>query len=102
MNQVISTSGKAATSSDDVRAVELEVLGKKGSLTDLKAGLGKLATIEEKKAAGQALNEATAEVSAALGERLAEFRRAERAVQLEVERLDLATPYAALGRPQPL
>ena len=78
-----------ATTSDAVRAVEQEVLGKKGTLTDLKSGLGKLATIEEKKAAGQALNEATAEVSAELAARLAEFRRAERAVQLEVERLDL-------------
>jgi phenylalanyl-tRNA synthetase alpha chain len=88
----------AATSSEEVRAVELEVLGKKGALTDLKAGLGKLATIEEKKAAGQALNEATAEVSAALAVRLAEFRRAERAVQLEVERLDLTEVLRKPGR----
>ena len=54
----------AATSSDDVRAVELEVLGKKGALTDLKAGLGKLATIEEKKEAGRALNDAASFASA--------------------------------------
>ncbi|MDO8391996.1 MAG: phenylalanine--tRNA ligase subunit alpha [Actinomycetota bacterium] len=88
----------AATSSDDVRAVELEVLGKKGSLTDLKAGLGKLATIEEKKQAGRALNEATTEVSAALAARLGEFRRSERAVQLEVERLDLTEVTRKPGR----
>ena len=79
----------AATGSDDVRALELEVLGKKGSLTDLKAGLGRLATTEEKKDAGRALNEATTAVSGALAARLGEFRRAERAVQLEIERLDL-------------
>jgi len=88
----------AATSSDDVRAVELEVLGKKGSLTDLKAGLGKLATIDEKKDAGRALNEATAEVAAALATRLAQFRSAERAVQLEVERLDLTEVMRKPGR----
>jgi phenylalanyl-tRNA synthetase alpha chain len=88
----------AATTSDAVRAVEQEVLGKKGTLTDLKSGLGKLATIEEKKAAGQALNEATAEVSAALATRLGEFRRAERAVQLEVERLDLTEVLRPPGR----
>ena len=81
----------AAATSDDVRALELEVLGKKGSLTDLKAGLGKLTTVEEKKAAGQALNEATSVVSAALQARLAEFRRAERTVQLEAERCLLYT-----------
>ncbi len=88
----------AATSSEEVRAVELEVLGKKGTLTDLKAGLGKLATIEEKKAAGQALNEATTGVAAALAARLQEFRRAERAVQLEVERLDLTEVLRKPGR----
>ncbi|MDO8362427.1 MAG: phenylalanine--tRNA ligase subunit alpha [Actinomycetota bacterium] len=87
-----------ATGSDDVRVIELEVLGKRGSLTDLKAGLGKLATIEEKKAAGQALNEATAAVADALQARLAEFRRAERAVQLEVERLDLTEIMRKPGR----
>ena len=79
----------AATTSDEARAVEIEVLGKKGSLTDLKTGLGKLSTIDEKKVAGGALNEATATVADALALRLGELRRAERAVQLEVERVDL-------------
>lgn len=79
----------AATTSDEVRAIELGVLGKRGALTDLKTGLGKLATIDEKKAAGSALNEATAAVTEALATRLAELRRAERALQLEVERIDL-------------
>jgi phenylalanyl-tRNA synthetase alpha chain len=88
----------AAATSDDVRALELEVLGKKGSLTDLKAGLGKLTTVEEKKAAGQALNEATSVVSAALQARLAEFRRAERTVQLEAERIDLTEILRSPGR----
>ena len=88
----------AAASSDDVRAVELEVLGKKGTLTDLKAGLGKLATIEEKKQAGRELNEATAAVGEALQARLGEFRRAERAVQLEAERLDLTEVLRKPGR----
>jgi phenylalanyl-tRNA synthetase alpha chain len=79
----------AASTSDEVRAVEIDVLGKKGALTDLKTGLGKLATIEEKKAAGSALNEAAATVAEALAERLGDHRRAERAVQLEGERVDL-------------
>jgi len=87
-----------AVSSDDVRALELEVLGKKGALTDLKAGLGKLATVDEKKAAGQALNEATSEVTAGLQARLGEFRRAERTVQLEAERIDLTEILRSPGR----
>lgn len=87
----------AATTSDQVRAVEIEVFGKKGTLTDLKTRLGKLATVDEKKAAGSALNEATTALTEALASRLAELRRAERAVQLEVERVDLTE---ILARPQ--
>jgi phenylalanyl-tRNA synthetase alpha chain len=87
-----------AASSDDVRTLELEVLGRKGRLTDLKAGLGALPTVDAKKAAGQALNEATAEVSAALAARLGEFRRAEREVQLQAERLDLTEVLRAPRR----
>jgi len=87
-----------AACSDDVRAVELEVLGRKGTLTDLKAGLGKLATIDEKKDAGRALNEATTAVVAALQTRMAEFLRAERAVLLETERIDLTEITRKPGR----
>ena len=79
----------AAVTSDDVRAIEVDVLGKRGTLTDLKAGLGKLATVEEKKDAGRALNDATAAVGNALQAKLEEFRRGERTLQLEAERLDL-------------
>ena len=43
----------AATSVDDVARLDAELLGKKGALATLKAGLGKLATIDEKKAAVQ-------------------------------------------------
>jgi phenylalanyl-tRNA synthetase alpha chain len=87
-----------AGSSDDVRAIEMEVLGKRGSLTDLKAGLGKLATVEEKKEAGRELNEASTKVGGALQAKLAEFRSAERTVQLETERLDLTEVLRKPGR----
>ena len=86
-----------ALTSDEVRAVEIDVLGKKGSLTELKAGLGKLGSIDEKKAAGSALNEAAATVAESLAVRLSELRRAERALQLEVERVDLTE---IMRRPQ--
>ena len=79
----------AATNSDEVRAVELDTLGRRGTLTDLKAGLGSLGTVEEKKEAGRLLNEAVTGVTAALEARLVEFRRAERQRQLVGERLDL-------------
>src|SRR4051794_28019404 len=73
----------------EATALESELLGKKGPFAEFKARLGGLATVEEKKAAGQAVNEATQCVAAALAARIATLRRAARAVQLEAERLDL-------------
>ena len=44
----------AASTVDELRRLDTELLGKKSPLAELKAGLGKLATVDEKKAAGQA------------------------------------------------
>jgi phenylalanyl-tRNA synthetase alpha chain len=79
----------AAADLTSLAALDLELLGKRGSLTMLKASLGSLPTVDEKKSAGRALNEATDQVSTALAVRRSELARAERAQQLEVERLDL-------------
>jgi phenylalanyl-tRNA synthetase alpha chain len=73
----------------DARVLETELLGKRGPFAEFKTRLGGLATVDEKKAAGQALNEATLAVQEAMTARLAELQRAERAVQLESERIDL-------------
>jgi phenylalanyl-tRNA synthetase alpha chain len=78
-----------ATTADEVRALEAELLGKRGPFATFKAGLGGLASVEEKKAAGQAVNEATNAVSAGLDQRRRELAAAERVVQLASERLDL-------------
>ena len=56
----------AASTVDELRALDTELLGKKSALADVKAGLGKLATVEEKKSAGQAVNEAMTAVRSAL------------------------------------
>ena len=42
----------------EAQALETELLGKKGPFADFKTRLGGLATVDEKKAAGQAVNEA--------------------------------------------
>jgi phenylalanyl-tRNA synthetase alpha chain len=78
-----------ATTLDDVLALSAELLGKKAALAELKTRLGSLASVDERKAAGQALNDARREVEAALEERRRALARAERARQLEAERLDL-------------
>ena len=78
-----------ARTADEVRALEAELLGKRGPFAAFKTVLGALATVEEKKAAGQAVNEATVAVAEGLDQRRRELAAAEREVQLAVERLDL-------------
>jgi phenylalanyl-tRNA synthetase alpha chain len=60
--------------------------------------LGRLATADEKKVAGQAVNEATQAVAAALAERLGTLRSAARAAQLATERIDLTESLYRVGR----
>ncbi|MEO7555793.1 MAG: phenylalanine--tRNA ligase subunit alpha, partial [Acidimicrobiales bacterium] len=81
---------------NDLRALEAEVLGKRAPLAAHKQRLG---TVDpaERRAAGQALNEATAAVRDALEERRATLGSAVRRATLEAERLDL-TEHLAGGR----
>ena len=78
-----------AATADEVRALEAELLGKRGPFATFKTGLGALATVEDKRAAGQSVNEATAAVAAGLQQRRRELAAAERVVQLAAERFDL-------------
>jgi phenylalanyl-tRNA synthetase alpha chain len=79
----------AATTADEVRALEAELLGKRGPFATFKSGLAQLATVDEKRSAGQAVNEATAAVAEGLDLRRRELAKAERVVQLVAERIDL-------------
>ena len=54
----------AADSLESVTALDSRLLGKKGALAQLKTQLGALATVDEKRTAGQAVNEAMEEVAA--------------------------------------
>ncbi|MEY4362360.1 MAG: phenylalanyl-tRNA synthetase alpha chain [Actinomycetota bacterium] len=79
----------AASTVDELRRLDTELLGKKGALASLKSGLGRLGSVDEKKAAGAALNDAVDAVGALLAERLSILGRGERADQLTSEALDL-------------
>ena len=85
-----------AATLDELRAVESEVLGKRGPLARAKAGLGALPA-EERRDAGRAVNEAIANVQAALDERRTDLAGEARRRLLAAERLDLTE---ALGRPR--
>lgn len=88
----------AAATLDEIRVLDTDLLGKKSPLALLKTGLGKLTTVDEKKAAGQALNEAMLAVEEVLNARRALLGRAERDVQLAAEALDLTEHFNAPGR----
>jgi phenylalanyl-tRNA synthetase alpha chain len=86
----------AASDLDALKAVEAEVLGKRGPLARAKAGLGALPA-DERPAAGRAVNDAMLEVQAVFDARRAELAAGARRLQLAAERLDLTE---AVGRPR--
>jgi len=88
----------AASTLDELSVLNTDLLGKKSQLALLKTGLGKLATVNEKKAAGQSLNDAMLAVEEVLNARRALLGRAERDVQLAAEALDLTEHFNAPGR----
>ncbi len=79
---------RAAGTLDDLRALEAEVVGKKGALAGFKRRMGSLDP-DQRRHVGQALNAAQWEVADALGARRDELDQAGRRSRLERERLDL-------------
>ena len=88
---------ETADSLADVAALDARLLGKKGQLSTLKARLGGLATADEKRAAGQALNEATQAVESAVAARRAALAERALAARVAAERLDLTEH---IGKPR--
>ena len=59
----------AAATLDDIVRLDQDLLGKRGTLAVLKSSLGGVSGLDERKAAGRALNDATEAVTDALDER---------------------------------
>jgi len=85
-----------ASTLDELRSVESELLGKRGALAALRQQLGSLPP-DERRTIGQALNDARLTVQAAVDARRDALATAGRAEQLEAERLDL-TEHVHGGR----
>jgi phenylalanyl-tRNA synthetase alpha chain len=88
------------TSSADLSAldaVRVAVLGKKGELTELLKGLGRLPA-DERKSAGAAINAAKEAITAALDARRAELEAASLEKELRAAAIDVTLP----GRGQPV
>ncbi len=88
----------AAATVDEIVALTTRYAGKKGEFVGLKRQLGGLDTVDEKKAAGAAVNDAMSAVDAALGERRSALESAELAARVEGERLDLTEFFSAPTR----
>ncbi|ARU40473.1 phenylalanine--tRNA ligase subunit alpha [Armatimonadetes bacterium Uphvl-Ar1] len=88
------TAINAAKSTDDLRAVELEFLGKSGKLSGLMKGIGALPN-DQKPLFGAAVNQAKSQVEALLNQRIQDLKGGELSKQFEAERIDITLP----GRP---
>lgn len=84
----------AATTTEQLRELELTFLGKNGSYTGLLRQIGTLPP-EERGSFGQRLNEAKAGLQAAIDARVAQLKVGERSAQFDAERIDITMP----GRP---
>ena len=82
---------QAAATADDLEAVRVEVLGRKGVLAQLSKDMGKLAP-EERASRGKFINTAKQTLESAYERRKAEFERAALAKRLDAEWVDLTVP----------
>lgn len=86
----------AAATLDDVRALDADLLGKKGVLGGFKAKLGGLDP-EQRKAVGAAINQVRDALDRSLAARRGELEAVARRATLEAERLDLTEVVPAAG-----
>ncbi|HEU0235713.1 MAG TPA: phenylalanine--tRNA ligase subunit alpha [Candidatus Limnocylindrales bacterium] len=84
----------AATTSDEIAALELDLLGKKGRLTGVLRGIGALPA-EDRPKVGAIANDVQADIRRALADAATTIRTGELARRLATEALDVTTP----GRP---
>ncbi len=80
-----------ARETKDVEAVRIAMLGKKGQMTEVMRGLGKLSK-EEKKQIGPAANKAKNEIEQRINAKFGEVREAAKAARFEAERIDVTEP----------
>lgn len=81
----------AAKTAEEVEAVRVDALGRKGSLAAFSKDMGKLAP-EERKRAGMLLNACKQKLEAAIAAREREFEQAKLAARLDAEWIDLTLP----------
>ena len=94
INKIITDASKAIASAIDLKALDdsrVHYLGKKGELTDLLKGLGKL-TKEERPAMGEAINEAKVKIQKHIETRKEELEELALNQRLLDEKIDVTLP----------
>lgn len=82
---------KKASSIQDAEEIRVKVLGKKGQLTEILRGMGKLSP-EERKELGQAANQVRADVEKLLDETFRQLKEKAMAAKFEAEKVDVTEP----------
>ena len=85
---------KEADVSSKLEDIRVRVLGKKGELTAILRGMGKLSP-EERPKVGQMVNEARTAIENAIAERSEKLARAEKEARLAAEAIDVTLPGKA-------
>ena len=87
----------------DVEALRIQYLGKKGELTAVLRGMGKLSA-EERPVVGQLANEVRAAIKEEIEKKTAAIKTAALEAKLQAEKLDVTVPgdKTPVGKPHPL
>jgi len=91
MMQEVKERMASASSAEDVEAMRIRFLGKKGELTEILRSMKELAP-EERKTMGQMANEARSTMENMLSERMAEFKAMKKKAELEAQTIDVTVP----------
>ena len=92
-----------AASVSDVDEIRVKLLGKKGKLTEILRGMGKLSP-EERKTTGQMANSVRSEIEGLLERRFADMKVAAKEAKFKLEKIDVTEPgkEVTLGVKHPL
>lgn len=82
---------KNAASVAETDEIRVKILGKKGKLTEILRGMGKLSP-EERKSTGQMANKVRTEIEGMLEKKFKEMKQAAREAQFKLEKLDVTEP----------
>ena len=91
LNQIRATALEKIAAGEDLEQIRIQYLGKKGELTAVLRGMGKLSA-EERPVIGQLANQVRADIEAAIAEKAEALKAGALAEQLKAEKLDVTMP----------